>query len=251
MNQPGKEVLLRPTSKLPPTRRSKLGVGIAWSRRGASGTPGRSRTSRAAGGIARRAERRRLPRLKQARSSGTVPSPAYDRPGPLLREQSAKNATFAAWWNSNRTAAEQMTDRLSREPAAGTRSSSAPASSAPTKACRSRWRVRPGRRGPARDRPDFRRGRRECPGSYSVSDDLMFVSEPSTWRGPSTHWDGAPAPVCGSHREQYPARRRPGLSQWMRRRWSRSGQRRRAADRARRDDGLNASSSSSVRLRLP
>jgi FecR protein/Putative zinc-finger len=117
---------------------------------------------------------------------GTVPNPGVtiDRALSLAEEQAAQNATFGAWWNSETgRLLKQMTDRVqSVNPLLGDEvvfCASVPGLEEPAPIVMAR--VQPGKRAElASALEGLFAGAGESPASYSVSDELMVVSNSSS-----------------------------------------------------------------------
>jgi hypothetical protein len=143
---------------------------------------------------------------------GTVPNPGITigRALALAEEQSAQNATFGAWWSSETgQMLRQMVDRVqSVNPLLGDEivfsASIAPGSGDPVPMVMAR--VKPGKRAElssALQRLFAEAG--ETPGAYSVSDDLVVVSEsPSDLAWAQAHLgQGAGSPFAAAISERY------------------------------------------------
>jgi hypothetical protein len=143
---------------------------------------------------------------------GTIPNPGVTigRAMALAEEQSAQNATFGAWWNSETgRMLREMVDRVqSVNPLLGDEivfcASIAPGLGDPVPMVMAR--VKPGKRAElssALERLFAEAG--EAPGSYSVSDDLVVVSEsPSDLAWALAHLgQGAGSPFAAAIGERY------------------------------------------------
>ncbi len=143
---------------------------------------------------------------------GSVPNPGVTigRALALAEEQTAQNATFGAWWNSETgQLLRQMVDRVqSVNPLLGDEigfcASIAPGLPDPVPLVMAR--VKPGKRAEltsALEKLFAEAG--EAPGSYSVSDDLVVVSEsPSNLAWALSHLgQGAGSPFAAAIRERY------------------------------------------------
>jgi hypothetical protein len=198
VNQPGREVLLSPGEQAAsmPALANSVANAVAWSpeaesylglltslvkiERELANFPAELRTNSAL-----------LPYLPAgAVVYGAVPNPGLTigRALSLAEEQSAQNATFGAWWNSETgRLLRQMTDRVqSVNPLLGDEivfCASLPGIEEPVPIVMAR--VQPGRRAElAGALEGLFAAAGESPASYSVSDDLMVVSNsPShlTW----------------------------------------------------------------------
>jgi len=226
VNQPGRAVLLRPGQQAAsnPSLASSVAEAVAWSpdaesylellgsvatiERELASLPAEMRTNSAL-----------LPRLPAgAVVYGTVPNPGLtiDRALALAEEQSAKNATFAAWWNSETgRQLKQMTDRIqSVNPLLGDEIIfCASVLSVDEGVPIVMARVQPGKRAElATALEALFADAGEAPGAYSVSDDLMVVSNSSAhlaWA--LAHLgQGAGSPFAAAIEERY----RRGVS-WL------------------------------------
>jgi FecR protein/Putative zinc-finger len=191
VNQPGREVLLRPGQQAAssPALASSVANAVSWSpdaenylellasfvkiERELASVPAELRTNPAllsylpAGAVV----------------YGTVPNPGLtiDRALSLAEEQSARNATFGAWWNSETgRQLKQMTDRIqSVNPLLGNEivfCASLPGLGDPVPIVMAR--VQPGKRADLSSALDgLFAAAGGTPASYSVSDDLMVVSD--------------------------------------------------------------------------
>jgi FecR protein/Putative zinc-finger len=142
---------------------------------------------------------------------GTVPNPGLtiDRALSLAEEQSAQNATFGAWWNSETgRLLRQMTDRVqSVNPLLGDEivfCASVPGPDEPVPIVMAR--VQSGKRAElASALEGLFAAAGESPASYSVSDELMVVSNSSShlaWA--LAHLgQGAPSPFAAAIGERY------------------------------------------------
>jgi hypothetical protein len=218
VNQPGREVLLSPGQQAAsiPALASSVATAVAWSpdaasylellgsfaniERGLANFPAEMRTNSAllsylpAGAVV----------------YGTIPNPGLtiDRVLALAEEQSAQNATFAAWWNSE-TGQElrQIADRVqSVNPMLGDEIVLCAAVSGLEPVPMVMAKVQPGRRAEltsALERLFAEAG--EAPGSYAVSDDLMVVSSSpaNLARAVSNLAKGAGSPFAAAIRDRY------------------------------------------------
>ena len=254
VNQPGREVVLSPGEQAAsiPALASSVAAAVSWSpeaesylellgsfvkiERELANFPAELRTNSAllsylpAGAVV----------------YGAVPNPGVtiDRALSLAEEQAAQNATFGAWWNSETgRLLRQMMDRVqSVNPLLGDEivfcASVARAPDEPVPMVMAR--VQPGKRAElASALEGLFAAAGESPASYSVSDDLMVVSNsPSHLAWALAHLgQGAGSPFAAAIGERY----RRGVG------WligmdappvgHDGGQRRRPADQARRHDG--------------
>jgi hypothetical protein len=222
VDQPGKEVLLKPGQQAAsaPALASSVADAVSWSPDAASylellasfvkierelaALPSELRTTSAL-----------LPYLPAgALVYGAVPNPGLtiDRALSLAEEQAAQNATFGAWWNSEAgRQLKQMTDRLqSVNPllgdeiafCAGLRGATGSDVAVPIVMAR----VQPGKRAAlASALQGLFAETGEAEGSYSVSDELMVVSNSS----PNLAWalahlgQGAASPFAAAIAERY------------------------------------------------
>jgi hypothetical protein len=222
VDQPGKEVLLKPGQQAAsaPALASSVADAVSWSPDAASylellasfvkierelaALPSELRTTSAL-----------LPYLPAgALVYGAVPNPGLtiDRALSLAEEQAAQNATFGAWWNSEAgRQLKQMTDRLqSVNPLLGDEIAfcaglrGAPGSDLAVPIVMAR--VQPGKRAAlASALQGLFAETGEAEGSYSVSDELMVVSNSS----PNLAWalanlgQGAASPFAAAIGERY------------------------------------------------
>ena len=220
VNQPGREVVLSPGEQAAsiPALASSVAAAVSWSpdaesylellgsfvkiERELANFPAELRTNSAL-----------LPYLPAgAVVYGAVPNPGVTigRALALAEEQSAQNATFGAWWNSETgRMLRQMVDRVqSVNPLLGDEivfcASVAPGLDEPVPMVMAR--VKPGKRAElasALERLFAEAG--EAPGSYSVSDDLVVVSDsPSHLAWALAHLgQGAGSPFAAAIGERY------------------------------------------------
>ena len=194
VNQPGKEVLLSPGQQAAsiPALASTVASAVSWSpdaneylellrsfvhiERELANFPAELRTKSALLSY--------LP--AEAIVYGTVPNPGLtiDRALSLAEEQSAQNATFGAWWNSDTgQLLRQMMDRVqSVNSLLGDEivfCASLPAAEEPVPIVMAR--VQQGKRAELSNALDgLFAAANEAPASYSVADDLMIVSNSPT-----------------------------------------------------------------------
>ena len=220
VNQPRRQVVLSPGQQAAsiPALASSVAAAVSWSpeaesylellgsfvkiERELANFPAELRTNSAL-----------LPYLPaEAIVYGTVPNPGVTigRALALAEEQSAQNATFGAWWNSETgRMLRQMVDRVqSVNPLLGDEivfcASIAPGLDDPVPMVMAR--VKPGKRAElasALERLFAEAG--EAPGSYSVSDDLVVVSDsPSDLAWALAHLgQGAGSPFAAAIGERY------------------------------------------------
>ena len=253
VNQPGREVVLSPGEQAAsiPALASSVAQAVSWSpeaesylellgsfvkiERELANFPAELRTNSAL-----------LPYLPAgAVVYGTVPNPGVTigRALALAEEQSAQNATFGAWWNSETgRMLRQMVDRVqSVNPLLGDEivfcASIAADCDEPVPMVMAR--VQPGKRAElASALEGLFAEAGEAPASYSVSDDLMVVSDsPSHLAWALAHLgQGAGSPFAAAIGERY----RRGVGWLIGDRCAPGGhdggRRRRPADRARRHD---------------
>jgi ferric-dicitrate binding protein FerR (iron transport regulator) len=222
VNQPGKEVLLRPGQQAAsiPSLATSVASAVSWSpdaesylellrsfvkiERDLANFPAELRTKSALLSY--------LP--PGAVVYGTVPNPGLtiDRALSLAEEQSAQNATFGAWWNSETgRLLKQMTERvqsvnslLGDEIVFCASISGVPGIDVPLPIVMAR--VQPGKRAELSTALEgLFAAAGESPASYSVSDDLMVVTNsPShlTW-ALSNVGQGAGSPFATAIGERY------------------------------------------------
>ena len=251
VNQPHKQVVLSPGQQAAsiPALTSSVAAAVAWSPEAESYLELLGSFVKIERELAKfPAELRTDPGLlsylpAQAIVYGTAPNPGVTigRALALAEEQSAQNATFGAWWNSETgRQLKEMVDRVqSVNPLLGDEiafcASLAAGLNDPVPMVMAR--VKPGKRAElasALEKLFVEAG--EAAGSSSVSDDLIVVSDsPSSLTWALAHLgQGRGLSVCGSDRRAIPARR--GLAR--RHRCApgsqRGGRRRRSPNRIRR-----------------
>jgi ferric-dicitrate binding protein FerR (iron transport regulator) len=190
VNQPGKEVLLRPGEQAAsiPALANSVATAVAWSPEAASYLELLASFVKIERGLADLApELRTTSALLSYLPAGAVVYGAVPNPGltigralSLAEDQAAQNATFSAWWNSETgLLLRQMTDRLqSVHPLLGdeivlSASVAGPGEPVPVVMAG----VQPGRRAElASALEGLFDSTGESPASYSVSDELMVVS---------------------------------------------------------------------------
>jgi len=219
VNQPGREVLLSPGEQAAsiPALASSVATAVSWSpeadsylellnslvkiERELANLPTELRTNSAL-----------LSYLPEgALVYGALPNPGVtiDRALALAEEQAAQNATFGAWWNSETgQLLKQMTDRVqSVNPLLGDEivfCASLPGSSEPVPIVMAR--VQSGKQAQLSSALEgLFAAAREAPASYSVSDELMVVSNsPSNLAWALAHLgQGAGSPFAGAIGERY------------------------------------------------
>jgi hypothetical protein len=219
VNQPGKEVLLSPGQQAAsiPALASSVASAVSWS------PDAESYLELLASFVKIERELANFPAALRTNSAllaslpaGAVVYGAVPNPGvtiglalSLAEEQSARNATFAAWWNSETgQVLRQMTDRLqSVNQLLGDEivfCASLPGPGEPVPMVMAA--VQPGRRAElssALERLFAAAG--EFPGAYSVSDDLLVVSEsPERLAWALAHLgQGAGSPFAAAIGERY------------------------------------------------
>jgi hypothetical protein len=219
VNQPGREVLLRPGQQAAsiPALASSVATAVSWSPDAESYLE----LLRSFAKIER--ELANLPaelRTKSALLSylpagavvyGTVPNPGLtiDRALSLAEEQSAQNTTFGAWWNSDTgRLLKQMTDRIqSVNSLLGDEivfCASLPAANEPVPIVMAR--VQPGKRAELSSAlGELFATAGQSPASYSVSDDMVVVSNsPSHLAWALAHQgEGAGSPFAAAIGDRY------------------------------------------------
>ncbi|MBW8712782.1 MAG: FecR domain-containing protein [Acidobacteria bacterium] len=219
VNQPGRDVLLRPGQQAAsiPALASSVATSVAWSPDAESYLE----LLRSFSKIER--ELANLPAELRTKSTllsyvpagtvvyGTVPNPGLtiDRALSLAEEQSAQNTTFGAWWNSETgRLLKQMTDRIqSVNSLLGDEivfCATVPTPNDPVPIVMAR--VQPGKRAELSSALEgLFATAGESPASYSVSDDMVFVSNsPShlTW-ALAHQGQGAGSPFAAAITERY------------------------------------------------
>ena len=190
VNQPGKEVLLRPGEQAAsiPALANSVATAVAWSPEAASYLELLASFVKIERGLANfPPELRTNSALLSYLPAGAVVYGAVPNPGltigralSLAEDQAAQNTTFSAWWNSETgLLLRQMTDRVqSVNPLLGdeivfSASVAGPGEPVPVVMAR----VQPGRRAElASALEGLFASTGESPASYSVSDELMIVS---------------------------------------------------------------------------
>jgi ferric-dicitrate binding protein FerR (iron transport regulator) len=219
VNQPGREVVLSPGEQAAsiPALASSAAAAVSWS-------PEAEYYLELLGSLAKiERELANFPSELRTNSAllsylpagavvyGTVPNPGVTigRALALAEEQSAQNATFGAWWNSEAgRLLRQLTDRVqSVSPLLGDEivfSASFPGLDQPVPMVMAR--VQPGKRAElATALNGLFAEAGESPASYSVSDDLMLVSDsPSHLAWALAHLgQGASSPFATAIGERY------------------------------------------------
>jgi len=219
VNQPGKEVLLKPGQQAAsiPALASSVATAVSWS------PDAESYLALLSSFVKIERELANFPSELRTNSTllsylpagavvyGAVPNPGLtiDRALSLAEEQSAENPTFAAWWNSE-TGRElkQLTDRLqSVNPLLGDEivfcvSLAGVAEPVPAVIAR----VQPGKRAELSSALEaLSTAAGESPASYSVSEDLMVVSSsPSNLTWALAHLgEGAGSPFAAAIGQRY------------------------------------------------
>jgi FecR-like protein len=219
VNQPGREVLLSPGEQAAsiPALASSVATAVSWS-------PEAEDYLKLLGSLAKiERELAKFPAELRTDSAllsylpagavvyGTVPNPGVTigRALALAEEQSAQNATFGVWWNSETgRLLRQMADRIqSVNPMLGDEivfCASVPGSDEPVPIVMAR--VQPGRRAELASALDALFAEAGAsPAAYSVSDDLMVVSSsPSQLAWALAHLgQGAGSPFAAAIGERY------------------------------------------------
>ncbi len=237
VNQPGREVLLSPGQQAAsiPALASSVAEAVSWS-------PDAESYLELLGSLVKierelanfPAELRTNSALLSYLPAGAVVYGAVPNPGltigralSLAEEQSAQNATFGAWWNSETgRLLRQMTDRVqSVNPLLGDEIVFCASLAGTRRAGADRDGPGAARQaGGARERPGraFRRGGRVSRIVFGFRRaDGRFRLAVAPGVGPRSPGAGRRLPVCGSHRGAVPARRGLAYRRWMRLHWSR------------------------------